>query len=106
MPWLALTLEVQADTAEALSEALLDAGALAVSIDDPEAERSSVVALLEKDADPAAIIAGLSAPPLPYRVETVEEADWVRTSQAQFQPTAIGRLWVGPTWCEAPENIP
>jgi ribosomal protein L11 methyltransferase len=34
----------------------------------------------------------------------VEEADWVRLSQEQFQPIRISdRLWVVPTWHEAPD---
>jgi ribosomal protein L11 methyltransferase len=41
----------------------------------------------------------------PYTIETVEDEDWVRRSQAQFAPIAIGeRLWVGPSWCEPPAS--
>jgi pimeloyl-ACP methyl ester carboxylesterase len=40
MPLLSLTLQVAADAAEAMSDALLEAGAQAVAIDHPEAVRS------------------------------------------------------------------
>jgi ribosomal protein L11 methyltransferase len=105
MPWLSLTLEVDAAAAEALSDALLDAQALSVSIDDPLAERCRVSALLDMGADPARLVSRLFESPPRYTIETVEDEDWVRRSQAQFTPIAIGeRLWVGPSWCEPPAS--
>ena len=123
-------LEVSRDDAEALSEALFDLGALSVSVEDADADtpeeeplfgepgheptrlawnRSRVVALLAEDADPALLVAaaaneiGLS--PLPtYTVREVEEQDWVRVTQAQFEPIHIGEhIWVVPSWHDAPE---
>jgi len=123
-------LEVSRDDAEALSEALFDLGALSVSVEDADADtpeeqplfgepgheptrlawnRSRVVALLADDADPALLVAaaaneiGLS--PLPqYTVREVEEQDWVRVTQAQFEPIHIGEhIWVVPSWHDAPE---
>src|SRR4051812_28968648 len=105
MSWLALKLEVEAAAAEALSDALLEAGALAVSIDDPEAERCTLAALLDEGADPRFMVSVLFADPPPYSVEILQATDWVRASQAQFSPLAVGdRLWVGPTWCEPPSG--
>ncbi|WP_104657243.1 50S ribosomal protein L11 methyltransferase [Ralstonia insidiosa] len=123
-------LEVSRDDAEALSEALFDLGALSVSVEDADADtpeeqplfgepgheptrlawnRSRVVALLADDADPALLVAaaaneiGLS--PLPqYTVREVEEQDWVRVTQSQFEPIHIGEhIWVVPSWHDAPE---
>ncbi|ATG18921.1 50S ribosomal protein L11 methyltransferase [Ralstonia pickettii] len=123
-------LEVARDDAEALSEALFDLGALSVSVEDADADtpdeeplfgepgheptrlawnRSRVVALLADDADPALLVAaaaneiGLS--PLPqHTVRDVEEQDWVRVTQSQFEPIHIGeRIWVVPSWHDAPE---
>ena len=123
-------LEVARDDAEALSEALFDLGALSVSVEDADADtpeeqplfgepgheptrlawnRSRVVALLADDADPALLVAaaaneiGLS--PLPaYTVREVEEQDWVRVTQSQFEPIHIGEhIWVVPSWHDAPE---
>jgi ribosomal protein L11 methyltransferase len=108
MPCLSLMLDVDAEAAEALSDALLDGGAHSVSLDDVEAARCRVSALVGLDVDPdalvarAAAIAQLRAAP-GFRVERIDDEDWVRRSQAQFAPIRIGeRLWVGPSWQEPP----
>ena len=112
MPWLAATLEVDAAHAEALSEALLEAGAIAVTEDDVEAPRRRLQVLVDLDADAGALVAraarmaGLARAPA-ITVSRVEDEDWVRSSQAQFEPLQVGeRLWVGPTWCATPEGVP
>ncbi|CAJ0816866.1 MULTISPECIES: 50S ribosomal protein L11 methyltransferase [Ralstonia] len=123
-------LEVARDDAEALSEALFDLGALSVSVEDADADtpeeqplfgepgheptrlawnRSRVVALLADDADPALLVAAaaneIKLSPLPaYTVREVEEQDWVRVTQSQFEPIHIGEhIWVVPSWHDAPE---
>ncbi|MCT7329452.1 50S ribosomal protein L11 methyltransferase [Ralstonia mojiangensis] len=123
-------LEVARDDAEALSEALFDLGALSVSVEDADADtpeeqplfgepgheptrlawnRSRVVALLADDADPALLVAAaaneIKLTPLPaYTVREVEEQDWVRVTQSQFEPIHIGEhIWVVPSWHDAPE---
>jgi len=123
--WLSLKLAVDGDQAEALSDALLAAGALAVSTEDrdagTEAEEAQfgepgladlkswrhnwVVALLDGDADVPALLASLNLPePIEYRLETVAEQDWVRLTQSQFDPIRIAdRLWIVPSWHEAPD---
>ncbi|NCS64982.1 MAG: 50S ribosomal protein L11 methyltransferase [Hydrogenophilales bacterium CG03_land_8_20_14_0_80_62_28] len=125
MTWLSLKLAVDGDQAEALSDALLAAGALAVSTEDrdagTEAEEAQfgepgladlkswrhnwVVALLDGDADVPALLASLNLPePIEYRLETVAEQDWVRLTQSQFDPIRIAdRLWIVPSWHEAPD---
>jgi ribosomal protein L11 methyltransferase len=102
MPWLALTLQVERAAAEAFSDALLEAGAQSVSLE----EGGSLVALLRMEDDSHALVAaasrsaGIGAPR--FTAETLEDQDWVRASQAQFQPVAIGaRLWIGAHWHEA-----
>lgn len=123
-------LEVARDDAEALSEALFDLGALSVSVEDADADtpeeqplfgepgheptrlawnRSRVVALLAEDADPALLVAAaaneIKLSPVPaYTVREVEEQDWVRVTQSQFEPIHIGEhIWVVPSWHDAPE---
>ncbi|ANH72119.1 ribosomal protein L11 methyltransferase [Ralstonia insidiosa] len=118
------------DDAEALSEALFDLGALSVSVEDADADtpeeqplfgepgheptrlawnRSRVVALLAEDADPALLVAAaaneIKLSPIPaYTVREVEEQDWVRVTQSQFEPIHIGEhIWVVPSWHDAPE---
>ncbi len=129
MGWLALSLELEADRAEALADALLEGGALSVEITDAQAgtphERpifgepgavpdgawsaSGVCALFDVEADVdgiarAALAAvGVAAAP-PLRITAVPEQDWVRASQDQFTPVQISpRLWIVPSWCEIPD---
>ena len=103
MPWLALTLQVERAAAEAFSDALLEAGAQSVSLE----PSGAVVVLLAMKDDSSALVARASraagiAPP-GFTVETLHDQDWVRASQAQFAPVAIGeRLWIGPSWHAAP----
>ncbi len=128
MPWQELRITADSTHAEALSDALFDLGALSVSIEDAAAgtrdekpifgepgepveqlwEKSIVVALLEQHADAdlmatAAANAVQIAPP-PYSVGAVEDQDWVRLTQSQFEPIPISqRLWITPTWHECPD---
>jgi ribosomal protein L11 methyltransferase len=111
MPWLAVTLEMDAAGAEALSEALLEAGADSASLDHPGAPRVQLTALfsmetrIETALAAAAASCGMAAPPA-YALARLEDDDWVRRSQAQFAPLQIGaRLWVGPSWHKPPPGI-
>ena len=129
MPWLAVILEIEAAAAEQLGDALLQAGALAVDIADATARTAQerplfaepgaavavawahnrLTALFAAEADlPAAVTAALHAVGLrqtmPYRVERVDDRDWVRLSQGQFAPIRISpRLWIVPTWHTPPD---
>ena len=125
MAWLSLKLAADQAAAEGLADALMDAGALSVSIedrdagtaaeepqfgepglDDPKAwMRNWVVALLDADADLSALFArlGLRADH-EHQIERVEDQDWVRLTQSQFDPIPISqRLWIVPSWHEAPD---
>ncbi len=108
MPWLALTLEVDAEAAEAMSEALLEAGAQSVAVDGVERPRHTLTALLGAQEDANRLVreavhaAGLARVP-PFLVAQVADEDWVRKTQAQFHPVEIGaRLWIGPSWHQPP----
>jgi ribosomal protein L11 methyltransferase len=128
MPWQSLTLDVDAAEAEALSDALLEHGAESVCVEDgdagtesespryvdasPEApvawrrNRLSVLLAQETAAGPvverAARAAGIAAVPA-YTVASIADEDWVRRTQSQFVPMAIGtRLWIVPSWHEPP----
>lgn len=127
--WISVTLQADADKAEALSEALMDAGALSVSIEDADAgteaekpqfgepghlpsslwDHSRVIALFDADADlapalaQAAGAAGFDAVPL-FTTEEVAEQNWVQLTQSQFDPIRItDRMWIVPSWHEAPD---
>ncbi|MDP2171815.1 MAG: 50S ribosomal protein L11 methyltransferase [Rhodocyclaceae bacterium] len=130
--WVSVTLEAAAADAEALSEALLAAGALSVSVEDAQAgtaletpqfgepgspatplwDDSRVVALFDppaNDADLRAAIAaaaraaGIAQLPAISFAEVAEQ-DWVRLTQSQFAPIRISdRLWIVPSWHSAPD---
>lgn len=122
--WLSLKLAADGEQAEALSEALLASGALSVSVEDrdagteaetplfgepgesgPRAWRHNwVVALLPGDTDVPALLDQLGlAAGAEHTLEMVPEQDWVRQTQAQFDPISItDRLWIVPSWHEAP----
>lgn len=109
MPWLGLTLEVDAATAEPFSEALIEAGAQSVSLDNLDAPRPTLHAVLARETDAAGLVrlvsASLHLPAPCFSTREIADADWVRETQAQFAPTEIGaRLWIGPTWHRAPED--
>ncbi len=129
MAWQSISFLTDAANAEPVCDALIEAGALSASIEDADAgtpdeqpqfgepgsvntpgwQHSRVVALLEPDADAAALLAeaaaaaGLSAAP-EFTVETVEEQNWVQLTQSQFDPIRVSdRLWIVPSWHEAPD---
>jgi ribosomal protein L11 methyltransferase len=127
--WISAAIITDASHAEALSEALFGHGAISVSVDDADAgteaevaqfgepgsgdaplwQRSRVVALFDPDDDVAGRIAvaaseaGLAEPP-EVELTDVAEQDWVRLTQAQFEPIRINdRLWIVPSWHSAPD---
>ena len=130
MSWTEIVIEIAREHAEALSEALMDVGALSVSVEDADegtdAERplfgepgmepteaawdhSRVVALTDEADDQAVIVAaaagqaGLAKLPK-FTTRKVENQDWVRLTQSQFAPIHIGKnIWVVPSWHEAPD---
>ncbi|WP_175955604.1 50S ribosomal protein L11 methyltransferase [Burkholderia sp. BCC0405] len=130
MSYRELVVELAREHAEALSDALLDLGALSVSVEDADADtpdeqplfgepglvpdrtawqHSRVVALLAADHEPAVLLAaaaneiGVAETPA-FTVREVEEQDWVRLTQSQFEPIPIGeRIWVVPSWHDAPD---
>jgi ribosomal protein L11 methyltransferase len=129
MSWTEIVIEVARDHAEALSDALMEAGALSVSVEDADEgtdaekplfgepgmepteaawDHSRVVALADEHADFAAIVGaaaaecGIAVPP--YSLRAVAEQDWVRLTQSQFEPIHIGKnIWVVPSWHDAPD---
>lgn len=131
MGWTEIVLEVPRNQTERVSDALIEAGALSVSVEDAdegtEAERplfgepgmeptehawehSRVVALTEATADCAGIVRDAClqcdiTEPLNFSLRSVAEQDWVRLTQSQFEPISIGRrIWVVPSWHAAPET--
>ena len=114
--------------ADALSDALLEAGALSVSIEDADAgaeteaplfgepgaepsrawRRNLLVALLDDEADAATLLSAAAAacgiPVPPFEAAPLADQDWVRKTQSQFDPIRIAEnLWIVPSWHVAPD---
>ena len=129
MTWLSIAIETDCQHAEALADALLEAGALSASIEDADAgtaaetpqfgepgsvttpgwDRSRVIALLDAGADASALVAacaplaGLVDIPS-FTQEEVAEQNWVQLTQSQFDPIRVSdRLWIVPSWHVAPD---
>ncbi len=126
--WLSVSFAADSAQAEALSDALMNLGALSVSLEDADAgtehetpqfgepscepeplwAHSRVVALFEANADITAIAAtaareaGFTTAPS-YETTEIAEQNWVQLTQAQFEPIRINdRLWIVPSWHTAP----
>lgn len=124
-----LTLSADEASAEALADALVEAGALSVALEDANAETpdeqplfgepglvperhawaaSRLRVLVEDDAGEgvvraAAAAIGIAPPTIECRT-TIADTDWVLATQSQFPPTRISdRLWIVPTWHEPPD---
>lgn len=125
--WQLLKIQSTEAQAEQLSEVLMDQGALSVSIEDAHADtlaeqaifgepgdpppgiwqQNVVTAMLDEDADVVTLLAALQADlqldGLKYQLERIEEQDWVRATQAQFDPIRVtDHLWIVPSWHTAP----
>jgi ribosomal protein L11 methyltransferase len=123
--WSEIEFVVERDAVKPWTDALLEAGAASVRIEDADAEsadetpmfgepgepapagawpRTRVCALVEADADARTLLAHAGAlcaqsPPARFDRRLLPEQDWVQATQAQFAPIAIGtRLWITPSW--------
>jgi ribosomal protein L11 methyltransferase len=129
MPWLCVETIVPATLAEALSDALLEAGAVSVDVSDADAEtawerpifdepgqttapgwiHARVAALFSESAEiPAAMQSAFAAAGArahnAFELVRVEDEDWVRRTQSQFTPQRITPdLWIVPSWHDPPE---
>lgn len=129
-----LVLNCSEAEAESLSDALLDTGVLAVSVEDADSDTSResplygepgleptvqawrnnrVVALLPDGLDPRQVLeqlavdAGREAAEGEWFLRDVPDEDWVRLTQAQFGPIQVGeRIWIVPSWHAADPGLP
>lgn len=128
MSYLCLQFDTDSTDAEAWADALLRVGALAVDVSDPRAGTAEGIALYGEPGEPgvelwpvsrlaamfpsdldavgaladAAETLGRAVPKCEAR--HIADRDWVRATQAQFEPIRIDdELWVVPTWCEPPD---
>lgn len=125
MAWISLEVAASEADAELISDALLSLGALSVSIVDAEAltpdekpvfgepgdpppgvwHRNTVSAMFDASVNIQELVNALSDETgltnMHYATQTLEDQDWVRQTQAQFQPIEINpKLSIVPTWHE------
>ncbi|MGL5004781.1 MAG: 50S ribosomal protein L11 methyltransferase, partial [Casimicrobium sp.] len=130
--WIEISGAVKGDIADAIADQLMEAGALAVDVADLHAESdaeqpifgepgmaldqrwadSRIAALFDRDVSTDDLdtlwlalreqhVGALGS----HEFRVVPETDWVRATQAQFDPIEITpNLGVVPTWCEPPNK--
>lgn len=121
MPWIQLILEVDKSSNEKAEQALLDAGALSVTLKDAEDNPVLEPAPGETPLWDKLILTGLYdasintrelkqsiqtdlGKHIPVRIEQLEDKDWVRAWMDSYQPMQFGdRLWVCPRHIQPPD---
>ncbi len=129
MAWRLLKIQADDQTADTISDALMSLGALSASIEDAHADTAAEQAIFGEPGDPppgiwqqsivtAMLDESIAVEPLlaalqketamkqfSYTTETIEDQDWVRATQAQFEPINItDKLWIVPTWHTSPDE--
>ncbi|MBV7388823.1 50S ribosomal protein L11 methyltransferase [Pasteurellaceae bacterium TAE3-ERU1] len=124
MPWVQIRIESTKDEAQALEDALLAQGAVSVTFMDSEDcpifeplpgetrlwGNTVVIGLFDAETPMQEIIADLLAQGAldarsQYKVELIEDKDWVREWMKDFKPISFGkRLWICPSWLPVPDE--
>lgn len=127
MAYVIATMELSRDQAEALADALIEAGALSVNVEDAQEgtvdekpifgepgadtglwDRCLMSAMFADGVDLASAISQASATlemaTPDFAVSSLDDEDWVKKNRDQFQPIQISeRIWIVPTWHAAPQ---
>ena len=123
MSWQQITFRITRDQVTNTEDALLELGALCVTLRDAEDnpileplpgetplwEHCLLTALFNQGTDTKAIIHSLERQlnqslESCAQTEALEDQDWERTCMQDFHPQKFGqRLWIVPSWSEAPE---
>lgn len=120
MAWIQLIFNITPDRAEALSDALSECGAAAVTFEDngdqpiyepdigqtPLWSSTRLVALFDAETDSDMInnmLHSMLNDVPDFRTEAVEDKDWIREWMDNFHPIQFGeRLWICPSWRKPP----
>ncbi|WP_323922023.1 50S ribosomal protein L11 methyltransferase [Aeromonas caviae] len=120
MPWIQIRINATAKTADKVSNMLLGRGAQAVTFMDakdvpvyepmpgetPLWGETEVMGLFDAETDPAPTITffqQIFGEDVGYKVEQLEDKDWVREWMDHFHPMQFGeRLWICPSWRNVP----
>lgn len=120
--WIQLNIEASPLQTELIEDAVLDAGAVSVTLQDaadqpilepgvgetPLWDNCILTALFSASVDTSATVDQINAF-LPFTIKTdwqpIEDKDWSQEWKKHFKPIACseGRLWVCPSWIDAPK---
>lgn len=121
MPWIQIRINATEKTADKVSNMLMGRGAQAVTYMDAEDkpvfeplpgetllwDNTVVIGLFDAETDPAPVIDFMRQfyrKDLVYKVEQLEDKDWVREWMDSFHPMRFGRrLWICPSWRDVPD---
>lgn len=123
MPWIQIKINSTGENAETLSDALMEVGAVSVTLqdthDNPVYEPlpgetllwgdTDVIGLFDAETEMSDVVAELSQHPLlgsafRHKIEQIEDKDWEREWMENFHPMRFGeRLWICPSWRDVPD---
>jgi len=124
MSWKQLHLQLKSQDVDAISDALHEQGAVAVTLRDAEDkpifeppvgttplwEQTQVTGLFDASRDLQVVIDELEAQfgqgfVVQWQQEELPEMDWERSWMDDFEPMQFGkRLWIVPSWHQAPDD--
>ena len=128
MSYMGIRFDVEAEDADAWSDALLALGAFAVEACDPRAETAAEIPIYAEpgdhrdslwpitrltalfdagndlDATLSRAAARVGRSPPPHEAFPVSDRDWVQATRMQFEPIRIAEgFWIVPSWCTPPD---
>ena len=124
MSWKELHLQLSSQDIDAISDALHELGAVAVTLRDAEDnpifepppgttplwEQTQVTGLFDASRDLEAVIGQLESQfgqgfVVQWQQDELPEVDWERSWMDDFEPMQFGkRLWIVPSWHDAPDD--
>ncbi|MBI3774078.1 MAG: 50S ribosomal protein L11 methyltransferase [Gammaproteobacteria bacterium] len=125
MPWLEIKIDTHAQSAPAIENALLQAGALSVTLSDTRDEPlyepalgttplwryTRVTGLFEAAMNCHAVLTQINekfgpAVIVQSRIDALADQPWERAWMEHFAPMQFGqRIWICPSWCEPPDPL-
>lgn len=122
MPWIQIRYTTNKQNADLISDEMMELGAFSVTFLDAQDtpiyepkpgdfllwDETIAIGLFDAEVNPEQIIAQLKEFAFgqtgEYKVEQLEDKDWIREWMDSFEPIQFGqRLWICPSWCDIPD---
>ncbi|KZN40408.1 50S ribosomal protein L11 methyltransferase [Pseudoalteromonas luteoviolacea] len=121
MAWIQIRIDANKETADQISDLLMDIGCPSVTFIDSQNNpvyepkpgevilwpETTVIGLFEATHDMQSVVTYLTenmSEPLKYKIEQLEDKDWEREWMDNFHPIKFGeRLWICPSWRDIPD---